>query len=89
MTLSNEPNSVSSGVVWREKMREEVEKVIEKLRPALGVNAVELVDVQDGIVHIRVFSSACHAGIPEGIIVTLLEEELIDEIPEISRVIAV
>lgn len=70
-------------------MREEVEKVIEKLRPALGVNAVELVDIQDGIVHIKVFSSACHAGIPEDTIVTLLEEELTDEIPEIKKVVAV
>lgn len=70
-------------------MREEVEKVIEKLRPALGVNTVELVDVQDGIVHIKVFSSACHAAIAEGTIVTLLEEELIDEIPGISKVVAV
>ncbi|MFC2027950.1 NifU family protein [Chloroflexota bacterium] len=70
-------------------MREEVEKVIEKLRPALGVNAVELVDVHDGIVQVRVFSSACHAAIPEDIIVTLLEEELIDEIPEITKVVAV
>lgn len=81
--------SVNFGTVRRWKMRQEVEKVIEKLRPGLGVNAIELVDVQDGIVHIRVFSSACHAGIPENTIINLLEEELQDEIPGIKKVVAV
>lgn len=70
-------------------MFHKVERVINKLRPALGVNAVELVEVSNGVVKVRVFFSACHAGIPEDTVVSLLEEQLQEEIPEVKGVVAV
>jgi len=70
-------------------MQKKVEHVIEKLRPALGVNIVELVDVKDGVVRVRVIPSACSAGIPQETVMVLLEEQLMDELPEIREVVAV
>ena len=71
------------------EMQKKVERVIEKLRPALGVNIVELVDVKDGVVRVRVIPSACSAGIPQETVMVLLEEQLMDELPEIHEVVAV
>ena len=75
-------------------MRDRVEKAIAKIRPYLGVNIVELVDVSDGVVQVRVIPSACSAGnpsygIPEDTVVTLLEEQIQEDVPEIEKVIAV
>lgn len=55
-------------------MFETVERAIDKLRPAFVVNAVEPAGVEDGVVKVRVFSSACHAGIPEETVVTLIAD---------------
>jgi len=71
------------------EIQKRVERVIEKLRPALGVNIVELVDVMDGVVRVRVIPSACSAGIPQETVVVLLEEQIMDELPEIRAVVAV
>lgn len=69
--------------------KETVEKVIDKIRPALGVNIVELVDVEDSVVRVRVIPSACSAGIARETVVFLLEEQITDELPEIREVVAV
>lgn len=71
------------------KTEDRVEKIIDKVRPALGVNIVELVDVSEGVVRVRVIPSACSAGIPQETVVTLLEEQIKDEMPEIREVVAV
>jgi hypothetical protein len=55
----------------------------------LGVNIIELVDVVDGVVRVRVIPSACSAGIPRETVVTLLEEQITEDIPEIREVVAV
>ena len=70
-------------------MRDRVERVIEKIMPALGVNVVELVDVEDGVVKVRVFPSICAAGMAKETVVTLLEEQIQEDIPEIREVVAV
>lgn len=70
-------------------MRDKVERAIAKIRPALGVNIVELVDVMDGVVRVRVIPSACSAGIPPETVVLLLEEQITEDIPEIREVVAV
>ena len=70
-------------------MRERVERAIEKIRPALGINVVELVDVAGEIVKVRVISSACSAGIPPETVLVLLEEQLEEDVPEIKHVVAV
>jgi hypothetical protein len=66
-------------------MREKVEKAINKIRPALGVNIVELVDVTEGVVKIRVIPPACGTLIPLETIIVLLEEQIKEDIPEIKR----
>jgi len=70
-------------------VRDKVEKSIAKIRPALGVNIIELVDVADGVVTVRVIPSACSAGIPRETVVILLEEQITEDIPEIREVVAV
>lgn len=66
-----------------------VERVIDKVRPALGVNMVELVEVSDGIVKVQVIPSSCSAGIAEETVIVLIEEQIKDELPEIKEVVAV
>ena len=66
-----------------------MEKAINKIRPALGVNIVELVDVTEGVVKVRVIPSACATDIPLGTIIVLLEEQIKEDIPEIKEVVAV
>ncbi|MBN2098214.1 MAG: NifU family protein [Dehalococcoidia bacterium] len=68
---------------------DKVEQTIAKVRPALGANIVELVDVSDGIVRVQVILSSCSAGMPEQMIVSLIEEQVKDELPEIREVVAV
>jgi len=66
-----------------------VEKAIDKILPALGVNVVELVDVKDRVVKVRVFQSICAAGIPKESVLVLLEEQIQEDVPEIKEVVAV
>ena len=66
-----------------------VERVIDKVRPALGVNIVELVEVSNGVVKVQVIPSSCSTGIAEETVIVLLEEQIVDELPEIKEVVAV
>ncbi len=68
---------------------DQVERTIAKVRPALGANMVELVEVSDGVVKVKVIPCSCSAGMPEEMIVNLIEEQVKDELPEIREVIAV
>lgn len=68
---------------------DKVERVIDKVRPALGVNIVELVEVCDGIVKVQVIPSSCSAGIAEETVIVLIEEQIKDELPEIKEVVAI
>jgi len=70
-------------------MHEKVQKAINRMRPALGVNIVELVDVTEGVVKVRVIPSACAAGMSLETIMVLLEEQVKEDIPEIKEVVAV
>ena len=72
-------------------MREQVEKSLEKIRPMLQADGgdVELVDIEDGIVKLRL-QGAC-AGCP-GAQMTLkmgVERQLKQDIPEVKAVEAV
>ena len=73
----------------KDSLFDKVERVIEKVRPALGVNIVELVEVSNGVVKVQVIPSTCSAGIPEETVIVLLEEQIVDELPEIKEVVAV
>jgi len=69
-------------------MREKVEEVLGKIRPSLQADGgdVELVDVQDGVVKLRL-TGAC-AGCPMSTMTLRMgvEKTLREEIPEIKRV---
>ena len=72
-------------------MREQVEKSLQKIRPMLQADGgdVELVDIEDGIVKLRL-QGAC-AGCP-GAQMTLkmgVERQLKEDIPEVKAVEAV
>ena len=67
-------------------MRDRVQKVIDRLRPAFDTTEVTLLGVKDGIVRVQVFAPGCHGGPPKEATVAILEEELREEIPEIRRV---
>ena len=72
-------------------MREQVEKSLQKIRPMLQADGgdVELVDVEDGIVQLRL-QGAC-AGCP-GAQMTLkmgVERQLKQDIPDVKAVEAV
>jgi Fe-S cluster biogenesis protein NfuA len=73
----------------KDTLFDKVERVINKVRPALGVNIVELVEVSDGVVKVQVIPSSCSAGIAEETVIVLLEEQIMDELPEIKEVVAV
>jgi Fe-S cluster biogenesis protein NfuA len=72
-------------------MREEVEAVLSRIRPALQADGgdVELVDVSDGIVKLKL-TGAC-AGCPMSTITLRLgiERLLREQVPEVSEVVAV
>ena len=72
-------------------MREKVEEVLNKIRPALVADGgdVELVDVNDGTVQVRLVG-AC-AGCPMATMTLKMgiEQILKREIPEVQEVVAV
>jgi len=70
-------------------MREKVEAVLSKIRPALGGTSVSLVDVSNGVVRVEISVSSCAAGVSKEMAVELLEEELEEEVPEVKEVVAV
>ena len=69
-------------------MRDRVQHVIDKLRPAFDTTEVTLLSVKDGIVRVQVFAPGCHGGPPKENTVAILEEELPAETPEIKGVAA-
>jgi len=72
-------------------MKEKVEEALAKIRPALQADGgdVELVDVQDGVVSLKL-TGAC-AGCPMATMTLRMgiERVLRDSIPEVKEVIAV
>ncbi len=72
-------------------MREKVEAVLEKIRPALvrdGGN-VELVNVNDGTVEVRLTGACGGCPMAEMTLKMGIEHYLKQEIPEVKEVIAV
>ncbi len=72
-------------------MREKVEEVLNRIRPALQADGgdVELVDIEDGVVKVRL-KGAC--GSCPFSIITLqvgIEQVLRKEIPEVKKVVSV
>jgi Fe-S cluster biogenesis protein NfuA len=72
-------------------MREDIEAVLEQIRPALQADGgdVELVDVNEGVVHLRL-KGAC-SGCPMSAMTLKMgiERILKERIPEVTKVIGV
>jgi len=72
-----------------EAVRDKVMNCIDKLMPAFGVNVIELVDVTNGLVKVRLLPSACSAGMAPETMLGLLVEQIQEEVPEIKEVVVV
>jgi len=71
-------------------MRDKVEEVINKIRPALMADGgnVELVDVTDGVVTVRLTGACAGCAMSTMTLKMGIERMLKEEIPEIKEVVA-
>lgn len=69
-------------------MKDRVQKIIDRLKPAFGPTEVILLGVKNEVVKVQVFAPGCHGGPPREAAVAILEEELQAEIPGIKVVVA-
>jgi Fe-S cluster biogenesis protein NfuA len=72
-------------------MKDKVEKALEKVRPALQRDGgdVELVDVEDGVVKVRLQGACAGCAMSQMTLKMGIEQMLKEEIPEIKSVEAV
>ncbi|MEE8472576.1 MAG: NifU family protein [Dehalococcoidia bacterium] len=72
-------------------MREEVEKVLEEVRPMLKSDGgdVELVDVSDGVVKVRLTGACGGCQMSSVTLKNGIERIIKQELPEIKEVVAV
>jgi Fe-S cluster biogenesis protein NfuA len=72
-------------------MREKVEEVLKKIRPALQADGgdVELVDVKDGIVSVKLTGHCAGCPMSTMTLKNGIERLLKDEIAEVKQVVAV
>ncbi len=72
-------------------MKEQVEKVLDKIRPSLMADGgnVELVDVEDGTVKVRLTGACGGCPMSQMTLKMGIERLLKQEIPEIKEVVAV
>ncbi|MGD8537757.1 MAG: NifU family protein [Candidatus Aminicenantes bacterium] len=72
-------------------MKELVEKALDKIRPALMADGgnVELVDVEDGVVKVRLMGACGGCPMSQMTLKMGIERLLKQEIPEIKEVVSV
>jgi len=72
-------------------MKEKVEKVLDKIRPSLMADGgnVELVDVADGVVKVRLQGACAGCPMSEMTLRMGIERVIKQELPEINEVVAV
>jgi len=72
-------------------MREQVEKIIAKIRPALQADGgnIELVDVVDGVVSVRLQGACAGCAGAQMTLKMGVERALKEEMPEIKSVVSV
>ena len=72
-------------------MKEEVEKVLEEIRPSLQADGgdIELVDVEDGVVKVRLKGSCAGCPMSQMTLAFGVERVLKEKLPEVKRVEAV
>jgi Fe-S cluster biogenesis protein NfuA len=71
-------------------MRERVEEALTKIRPALQADGgdVELVDVEEGVVKVRLKGACCGCPMATMTLQQGIERVLKKEVPEIKEVVA-
>jgi Fe-S cluster biogenesis protein NfuA len=72
-------------------MKEKVDKVLDKIRPSLMADGgnVELVDVEDGVVKVRLTGACGGCPMSQMTLKMGIERLLKQELPEIKEVVAV
>ena len=72
-------------------MRENVEKVLQKIRPSLQADGgdIELVDIQDGVVKVRLTGACSGCPMSQMTLKMGVERVLKEEVPEVIGVEAV
>lgn len=72
-------------------MKEKVNKALDKIRPSLMADGgnVELVDVVDGVVKVRLTGACCGCPMSQMTLKMGIERLLKQELPEIQEVVAV
>lgn len=72
-------------------MKEEVEKVLEEIRPSLQADGgdIELVDVVDGVVKVRLKGSCAGCPMSQMTLAFGVERVLKERLPEVKKVEAV
>lgn len=72
-------------------MKETVEKVLEKVRPALRADGgdVELIDITDGIVKVRLHGACGGCPMSQITMTQGIEREIKKAIPDVKKVVAV
>ena len=72
-------------------MREQVEKVIARIRPMLQADGgnIELVDVVDGVVSVRLKGACAGCACAQMTLKMGVERALKEEIPEVKSVVSV
>ncbi|MDR1166337.1 MAG: NifU family protein [Deltaproteobacteria bacterium] len=72
-------------------MKEQVEEALGKVRPFLLADGgdIELVDVKDGIVEVRLTGACGHCPMSEMTLRQGVERALKEAVPDIKRVVAV
>lgn len=72
-------------------MREKVEKVIEEIRPFLQADGgnIELVDVQDGVVKVRLVGACGSCPMSQMTLKRGVEARLKAKVPEVKEVVSV
>ena len=72
-------------------MKEKIEAALNKVRPALMADGgnVELVDVQDGVVKVRLVGASGGCPMSQMTLKMGIERHLKKEVPEVKEVVAV
>lgn len=72
-------------------MKDEVEKVLDEIRPSLQADGgdIELVDVEDGVVKVRLKGTCAGCPMSQMTLAFSVEKVLKEKLPEIKKVEAV
>jgi len=72
-------------------MRENVEKALQKIRPALQADGgdIELIDIQDGVVKVKLTGACGNCPMSQMTLKMGVERVLKEEVPEVKGVEAV